>query len=176
MENRHGSNLFDEAKEKHRYVAVVQPQARKITRSSWFVPLCHVQWLLPLLTFCDKHRQQNHTSIAPNKSTNEIRSKNNTVSGTVREGTYLRTITFFCIAFVITNCIIKNNNTGMVTDDNEYLERTKGKYNIIDLPFSRLVPLVYVSTAFIFGVGLIVMFIFSLCICIRSGGTDCNNL
>jgi len=64
----------------------------------------------------------------------------------------------------------------MVTDDNEYLERTKGKYNIIDLPFSRLVPLVYVSTAFIFGVGLIVIFIFSLCICIRSGGNDCNNL
>lgn len=63
----------------------------------------------------------------------------------------------------------------MVTNGNEYLARTKGKYNIIDLPFSRLVPLVCVSTAFIFGVGLIFIFIFSVCVCLRSQGTDCNN-
>jgi len=97
------TDLIDEAKEKHHYVAVVQPQTRTITRSSWFVPLCHVQWLLPLLTFCDKHRQQNRTLIVPNKLTNEIRSKNNTVTGTVHEGIYLlfRGQSYFSVLYIL---------------------------------------------------------------------------
>eukprot|EP00102_Acyrthosiphon_pisum_P007794 XP_003243407.1 PREDICTED: uncharacterized protein LOC100573739 [Acyrthosiphon pisum] len=147
VENRRVStDITDGAEEKHRHVAVVQPQKqiRTIAHSSWLVPLCHVQWLLPLLTFCEKHRQKNHTLLTePTKSTNETRSDNNTSTGFVRKD--------------------------MVTNDNEYLARTKGKYNTIDLPFSRLVPLVYI--AFIFGVGLIVIFIFSLCVCFRSKRT-----
>lgn len=82
---------------------------------------------------------------------------------------------FSILYFNITYCIIKNYNTDMATNDNDYLARTKGHYNTIDLPFSRLVPLIYTSIVFIFGVGLIVIFIFSVCICFRPQRTDCNN-
>ncbi|KAL4100699.1 hypothetical protein QTP88_020733 [Uroleucon formosanum] len=153
VENRRVStDVTDSAEKKHRHVAVVQPQKqiRNIADSSWLVSLCHVQWLLPLLTFCEKHRQKNHTLLmVPTNLTNELRSDNNTLTRLVRKD--------------------------MATNDNDYLARTKGHYNTIDLPFSRLVPLIYTSIVFIFGVGLIVIFIFSVCVCFRPRRTDCNN-
>lgn len=93
VENRRVStDVTDSAEKKHRHVAVVQPQKqiRNIADSSWLVSLCHVQWLLPLLTFCEKHRQKNHTLLmVPTNLTNELRSDNNTLTRLVRKGTYL---------------------------------------------------------------------------------------
>lgn len=85
---RVSSDLTDDAKAKHRRVPAVQPQNQigKMAHSSWLVSLCYVQWLLPLLTFCDKHRQQNLT--LHNKSTNEMRSENNKSTVSIRESTY----------------------------------------------------------------------------------------
>jgi len=86
-------DLTDDEKEKHSHDAVLHPPRQVIKighSSSWLVPLCHVQWLLPLLPFCDKHREQSHASLmVPTKSANEIRSKNYTSTGSVRKGTYL---------------------------------------------------------------------------------------
>ncbi|KAE9524203.1 hypothetical protein AGLY_015242, partial [Aphis glycines] len=139
----------DDVKEKHYHVTEGHPQKQmtKIENSSWLIPLCYVQWLLPLLPFCDKHRQQDHSLLMqPTKSTNKMQSKNNTSIG--------------------------SDQKDFVT--NQYITRSKGKYNVIDLPFSKLVPLVYISTAFIFGVGFIIILVFSLCVCVQSWSTNCN--
>jgi len=82
----------DDVKEKHYHVTEGHPQKQmtKIGNSSWLIPLCYVQWLLPLLPFCDKHRQQDHSLlIQPTKSTNKMKSKNNTSIGSDQKGTYL---------------------------------------------------------------------------------------
>lgn len=164
----------DDVKEKHYHVTEGPPQKQmtKIGNSSWLVPLCYVQWLLPLLPFCDKHRQQDHSLLMqPTKSTNKMQSKNDISIGSDQKGA----ITFIDFILIITYFIILKNNTDFVTNDNQYLTRSKGKYNVIDLPFSKLVPLVYISTAFIFGVGFIIILVFSLCVCVRSWSTNCNS-
>lgn len=180
VENRRvPTDITDGTEEKHLHFSVVQPQKqiRTIAPSSWLVTLCHMQWLLPLLTFCEKHQQNNHTLLLePTKSKNEMRSDNNTSTGFVHKGTYLLLEGHHIFSVLYSNinyCIIKNNNTDKVTNDNEYLARPKGKYNIIDLSLSGEVPLVYM--AFIFGVVLIVIFIFSLCVCFRSKRTLKND-
>ncbi|XP_025203357.1 uncharacterized protein LOC112600378 [Melanaphis sacchari] len=152
MNRRLSFDLIDDTKEKYYYVTLSHPQSqmRKIGNSSWLIHLCYVQWLLPLFPFCDKHQKQNHSLLTvPTKLTNKMQSENSTS--------------------------IEFDQKDKLTNDNQYLTRSQGKYNIIDLPFSRLVPLVYVSSAFIFGVGLIIILVFSLCVCIRSCGTDCNS-
>lgn len=88
---RVSTDVTDGAEEKHRHVAKVQhqKQIRNIAHSSWLVTLCHMQWLLPLLTFCEKHRQKNHTLLmVPTNLTDEMRSDNNTLTRSVRKGTY----------------------------------------------------------------------------------------
>jgi hypothetical protein len=92
--NRRLSNgLNENAKEKHYHVTVghSEGQMRKIENYSWLVvPLCYVQWLLPILPFCDNHQQKDHSLLmVPAKSTNKMQSENYTSTGSDHKGTFI---------------------------------------------------------------------------------------